>query len=169
MSQPAAVVRHSQMKIEFYLHQIWLALICILMVASLVLPTAQFVNAEGASALLTNFRISFIEGDSRAALWGLGVILILTLCVGVFELLLSGFRNFVLQKRLLVFMMLMTAGYYIVYTIYVLVLKGNAQFVPKPGLAFPMVCLVLEFMSLQGVARAEASIIARASGFRLRD
>lgn len=157
------------MKIEFYLHQIWLALICILMVASLVLPTAQFVNADGASAELTNFRINFIEGDSRAALWGLGVILIMTLCVGVFELLLSGFRNFVLQKRLLVFMMLMTAGYYIVYAVYVLLLKGDAQFVPKVAVSFPLICLILEYMTVHGIQKAEAYIIAKASGFRLRD
>lgn len=157
------------MKIEFYLHQVWLALICVLMFAGLLLPIGQLVNAEGASAELTNFRLNFIEGDSSGAMWALGVILIATLAVGVFELLLSGFRNFVLQKRLLVFMMLLTAGYYILFVVYVLLLKGDASFGPRPAAAFPLVCLVLEYMSIHGVSKAEASIIARASGFRLRD
>lgn len=157
------------MKIEFYLHQVWLALICILMFAGLLLPIGQLVDAEGASAELTNFRLNFIEGDSSGALWALGAILIVTLAVGVFELLLSGFRNFVLQKRLLVFMMLLTVGYYIIFVIYVLLLKGDASFGPRPAAAFPLICLVLEYMSIHGVSKAEAAIIARASGFRLRD
>lgn len=118
------------MKIEFYLHQIWLALICVLMFAGLLLPIGQLVDAEGASAELTNFRLNFIEGDSSSAMWALGLILIVILAVGVFELLLSGFRNFVLQKRLLVFMMLLTVGYYILFAVYVLLLKGESAFGP---------------------------------------
>ena len=157
------------MKIEFYLHQVWLALICVLMFAGLLLPVGQLVSAEGASAELTNFRLNFIEGDSSGALWALGTIMIITLAVGVFELLLSGFRNFVLQKRLLVFMMLLTVGYYIIFVAYVLLLKGDASFGPRPAAAFPLVSLILEYMSIHGVAKAEATIIARASGFRLRD
>ena len=157
------------MKIEFYLHQVWLALICILMFAGLLLPIGLLVNAEGASAELTNFRLNFIEGDSSGALWALRAILIVALLVGVVELLLSGFRNFVLQKRLLVFMMLLTVGYYIIFVIYVLMLKGDASFGPRPAAAFPLICLILEYMSISGVSKAEAQIIARASGFRLRD
>ena len=157
------------MKIEFYLHQVWLALICILMFAGLLLPIGQLVDAEGASAELTNFRLNFIEGDSSGALWALGAVIIVALLVGVFELLLSGVRNFVLQKRLLVFMMLLTVGYYIIFVIYVLLLKGDASFGPRPAAAFPLISLILEYMSLHGVAKAEAAIIARASGFRLRD
>ena len=157
------------MKIEFYLHQVWLALICVLMFAGLLLPIGQLVSAEGASGLLTNFRLNYVEGGSSGAMWALGTIMIITLAVGVFELLLSGFRNFVLQKRLLVFMMLLTVGYYIIFVVYVLLLKGDASFGPRPAAAFPLVSLVLEYMSLHGVAKAEAAIIARASGFRLRD
>ncbi len=157
------------MKIEFYLHQVWLALIYVLMFAGLLLPIGELVNAEGASAQLTNFRLNFVEGDSSGALWALGAIMIVTLAVGVFELLLSGFRNFVLQKRLLVFMMLLTVGYYILFVIYVLVLKGDASFGPKVAASFPLVSLILEYMSIHGVSKAEAAIIARASGFRLRD
>lgn len=157
------------MKIEFYLHQVWLALICVLMFAGLLLPIGQLVNADGASAELTNFRLNFVEGDSKGALWALGAIMIVILAVGVFELLLSGFRNFVLQKRLLVFMMLLTVGYYILFVIYVLVIKGDASFGLEVASAFPLISLILEYMTIHGVSKAEAAIIARASGFRLRD
>lgn len=157
------------MKIEFYLHQIWLALICVLMFVSLLFPVGQLVDAQGASASLTNFRLNFVEGDSSGALWALGVIIIVVLAVGVFELLLSGFRNFVLQKRLIVFMMLLTVAWYILLVVYVLLLKGDASFGPGIGSVLPLVSLVLEYMSIHGVSKAEAQIIARASGFRLRD
>ena len=156
------------MKIEFYLHQTWLALICVLMFAGLLLPIGLLTNAEGASAELTNFRLNFIEGDSSGAMWALGLFAA-NGAVGVFELLLSGFRNFVLQKRLLVFMMLLTAGYYLLFVAYVLLMKGDASFAPRIAAAFPLISLVLEYMSISGVSKAEAAIIARASGFRLRD
>ena len=99
----------------------------------------------------------------------MGVIMIVTLGVGVFELLLSGFRNFILQKRLLVFMMLLTAGYYILFVAYVLLMKGDATFTPYVASAFPLISVVLEYMTIHGVSKAEAHIIAKASGFRLRD
>ena len=116
-----------------------------------------------------NYVLYIIEGDSSSAMWALGLILIVILAVGVFELLLSGFRNFVLQKRLLVFMMLLTVGYYILFAVYVLLVKGESAFGPRIGAALPLISLVLEYMAINGVSKAEAAIIARASGFRLRD
>ncbi|MBR4842177.1 MAG: DUF4293 family protein [Bacteroidaceae bacterium] len=157
------------MKIEFYVHQIWLALICVLMIVSLVFPIATFVVDGGELIRLSNFRLLYEDGTAKGALWGLGVILIINLGVGIFELLLSGFRNFVLQKRLIIFMMLLTAGYYLILVIYVLLLKGSASFIPGIPVAFPLVCLILEYMSIHGVAKAEAEILAKANGFRLRD
>ena len=157
------------MKIEFYLHQIWLTLICVLMIVSLVFPIATFVVDGGELIRLTNFRLLYEDGSAKGALWGLGVILILNLGVGIFELLLSGFRNFVLQKRLIIFMMLLTVGYYLILVIYVLLLKGNASFIPGIPVVLPLVCLILEYMSIHGVSKAEADILAKASGFRLRD
>jgi hypothetical protein len=139
------------------------------MLAGLLLPIGQLVSADGASAELTNFRLNYVEGDSQGAMWALGVLLIVILAVGVFELLLSGFRNFILQKRLLVFMMLLTLGYYILMIPYVLLIKGGAHFTPHVAAAFPLICLILEYMTIHGVSKAEADILAKANGFRLRD
>ena len=157
------------MKIEYYLHQIWLAIICILMFVSLILPLGKLVNVEGASAMLTNFRLNYIEGGHSGALWALGVILIISLMACVFELLLSGFRNFTIQKRVLVLMILLGIGYYILFVLYVFLMKGDCQFVPNYSAAFPLVCMVLEYMTIHGITKAEADIIAKANGFRLRD
>ena len=113
--------------------------------------------------------MNFIEGDSIPGMWGLAVIEILALIVAIFELLLSGFRNFVLQKRLLVFLSLLMVGYLILFVGYLLLAKGDATFSPCLATAFPVVVLILTYMAIGGVQRAEASIIAKASGFRLRD
>lgn len=151
-----------------YLHQLWLALICVLLFAGLLMPIGQFSNDEGATALLTNFRINFIEGDSAGAMWALAVIQIAALAVALFELLLSGFRNFTLQKRLLIFDALLLVGYYIVFVAYVLLLNDTATFRPCLAGAFPLISLILIWITFMAVQRAETAIIAGASSFRLR-
>lgn len=157
------------MKIDTYLHQLWLAFISVLMTASLFLPIGEFSNQDGATALLTNFRLKFIEGDSSSALWALGIIVIVILLISLFELLLSGFRNFAMQKRLLILIGLLLIGYYLVLLAYVLLLKGDASFMPKWGASFPFISLILVIMTFFSVQRAEAEIIFQASSFRLRD
>lgn len=133
------------------------------------MPIGQFSNQEGATALLTNFRMNYVEGVHGTGMWALAVIQIFALAIAVFELLLSGFRNFVLQKRLIVLLSLLLIGYYIVYLIYVLLAKGDASFIPLWAASFPLISLIFCYMTFHGVQKAEADIIARASGFRLRD
>ena len=53
--------------------------------------------------------------------------------------------------------------------VYVLLVKGDASFGPRIAASFPLISLVLEYMTINGVSKAEAAIIAKASGFRLRD
>ena len=50
-----------------------------------------------------------------------------------------------------------------------MLMKGDASFGPHIAVSFPLICLVLEYMTISGVSKAEADIIAKASGFRLRD
>lgn len=157
------------MNIEKYVHQIWLIAICLLLLFSLFMPIGQFSNQEGATALLTNFRMNYVEGVHGTGMWALAVIQIFALAIAVFELLLSGFRNFVLQKRLIVLLSLLLIGYYIIYLIYVLLAKGDASFIPLWAASFPLISLIFCYMTFHGVQKAEADIIARASGFRLRD
>lgn len=152
-----------------YLHQVWLLLMCLLLFAGLLLPVGELANAEGSTAMLTNFRINFIEGDSVGALWALAVILIAALLVSLFELLLSGYRNFTLQKRLLIFDALLIVGYYIVLILYVVLMKNDATFRPALAASFPLIALILDGMTFFAVQRTEAAIIAGAGSFRLRD
>lgn len=152
-----------------YLHQVWLLLMCLVLFAGLFMPIGLLSNTEGATAQLTNFRLNFVEGDSAGAMWGLAVIQIASLLISLFELLLSGFRNFTLQKRLLIFNGLLLIGYYIVYVVYVMLMKNDASFHPLWAAAFPFIALVLDVMTLFDVIRTEAAIIAGAGSFRLRN
>lgn len=152
-----------------YLHQVWLILMCLLLFAGLFMPIGQFANEEGATALLTNFRINFVEGDSMSSLWALGVVQIVALAIALFELLLSGFRNFTLQKRLLVFIALLLASYYIMFALYVILLRKDAMFRPQWAGVFPLIVLILDFITLWSIIRVEAAIIAGSDSFRIRD
>lgn len=154
---------------KIYLHQLWLLLACLLLFAGLLMPIAEFSNVEGATAQLTNFRINFIEGDSCGALWALGVIQIVALAVTLFELLLSGFQNFTLQKRLLVMTMLLLTGWLILYVVYTLLVKNDAMMRPLWGASFPLISLILTCMTYFSVKRTEIAIITGANKFRLRD
>ncbi|MCQ2066276.1 MAG: DUF4293 family protein [Bacteroidaceae bacterium] len=152
-----------------YLHQVWLLLMCVLLFAGLLMPVGEFANPEGATASLTNFRINFIEGDSVSAMWALAVVLIVSLLVSFFELLLSGFRNFTLQKRILIFNALLLVGYYVIFIVYVLCAADGATFRPMWGGLMPLIALILDGITFFSVQRAEAMIIAGADSFRLRD
>ncbi|MCQ2058812.1 MAG: DUF4293 family protein [Bacteroidaceae bacterium] len=155
------------MPIKFYLHQLWLIAAFALIVADLFLPIAMFGNQEGSTALLTNFRILYVEGAKSAAFWALGVILICTALINLFELLLSGFQNFTLQKRSLVLSTILIAGYYVLYLIYILCMKADASYTITYGTLFPVIALIFNVMAFRGVCSAEAQIIK--DSFRLRD
>ena len=150
---------------KVYLHQLWLVLMFLLLLAGLFLPIAQYENVEGSTALLTNFRLKFVEGDSVSAMWALGVILC---CTALLMLLLSVYRNFTLQKRLLIFDDLLIVGYYIVYVVYVILLNDDAVFRPKVAAGFPLIALLLSILTFSCIQRVEAAIISGASSFRLR-
>ncbi len=152
-----------------YIHQLWLVLMSLLLLAGLFLPVGLFFNDEGATAKLTNFRLNFVEGDSVGAMWALAVLLIAALLITLFVLMLSFYRNFTLQKRLLIFDMLLFVGYYIIYILYVVLMNDGASFRPLIAAAFPFAALVLAVITFSCVQRLEAAIIAGASSFRLRE
>lgn len=150
-----------------YLHQLWLLTALALIVVDLFLPIAILSNQEGEFLELTNFRIIWADGNAHAAFWALGTILISTALVVLFELLLSGFQNFTLQKRSLVLSTLLLGGYYVLYLIYILCMNAGAEYTITWGTLFPVLALILNVMAFRGVCKAEASIIR--DSFRLRD
>lgn len=153
---------------KFRTYQLFYILSVALTVATLFMPLMQFVEANGATGELTNFKFTAAEGAVSYAPVALGVVLIVTGVVNLFGLLVSGYQNFELQKRTAILGMLLTMGYYLLLGVYVWVLSG-ASFAVEIATLFPLFSFILNALSFLAMRRAEASILAKASGFRLRD
>ena len=103
-----------------------------------------------------------------------GVVLVVATAVNLFGLLVSLFSNFELQKRTSILSMLLITGYYILLSIYVLIVINSDDALTtlnleSCGVLYPFTVLVLNFMAFLAARRTEAQILAKASGFRLRD
>lgn len=154
---------------KLFKHQIWLTCMVILLLVSLFFPVGQFGDSSGGAIHLTNFRIILPQAENGASLWALGAVLIAAILVTLFCLLISGFKNFTLQKRLLIYSGFLLVGYYLLFVVFVLLLRNESQFIPMWGSSFPCIALILNIMSIFSVQRTEAEIIAKSGSFRLRD
>ena len=103
----------------------------------------------------------------------LGVVLIVATVVNLFGLLVSLFSNFELQKRTSILSMLLIAGFYILYVLYAFAIIYCDETLLTYGMdestLFPFTALVLNFLTFLAVRKTEANILAKATGFRLRD
>ena len=141
----------------------------VLTVLALLAPVAGFVDADGAVAMMTNFKYTAPDGQVSRAVIALGVLLVFTGVVNLFGLLVSLFSNFELQKRVTILTMLLFAGYYILFFVYTLILSGDASMAMEVPMLYPFMALTLNLIAFLLVRRCEAKIIAKALGFRLRD
>jgi hypothetical protein len=64
--------------------------------------------------------------------------------------------------------MLLSIGYYLLLGVYAWILSA-ASFILSVQLLFPFIMLVFNALAFFAARRTEAAILAKASGFRLRD
>lgn len=139
-------------------------------IVCLCFPLIQFVYKDYSSVTLTNFQLQQLDGTHSATPWALGGLLIATGLSNLFVLLISAFQNYALQKRGLIFSILLLTGYYILYLVFLLVLKADAKVIfPKWPTILPLISLILCFMAFNAIRHTEAKIIASGNSFRLRD
>lgn len=155
------------MKFRFY--QLLPAAAVALLVWAMIEPLMRFTEPGGEQMLMSNFKLLSHYGDVSWSVIALGVVLIFATIVNLFTFLVSFFSNFELMKRSSILSMLLLAGYYIVLLIYSLILLSGAELEVDLPMLFPLFGLVLNMVFIKLVARHEARIIAKASGFRLRD
>ena len=155
------------MKFRFY--QLMYVASLVLTVLALLAPVAGFVDADGAVAMMTNFKYTAPDGQVSRAVIALGILLVFTGVVNLFGLLVSLFSNFELQKRVTILTMLLFAGYYILFFVYTLILSRDALMAMEVPMLYPFMALTLNLIAFLLVRRCEAKIIAKALGFRLRD
>lgn len=153
------------MKFRFY--QLLQVAIVALLIFAITEPLLRYIDGDRA-AVVENFKLMFSDGDTSRSVMALGVLLVFAAVVNVFVLIVSLFSNFELQKRASILSMLVLTGYYIVLLIYSLIIVEGTPVV-EPGILMPFVCMILNVVSFKLIRRQEAKIIAKASGFRLRD
>lgn len=161
---------------KFYLHHIYLLLAIVALVVCMCSPALiTFVYNDMSTVSMTNFTLRSmamgqVEPTSSAVSCALGVLLIVSALVGAFTMFVSLFQNFSLQKRSSIFNCCVLAGYYIIFLVFVLILRGDTRMVDLNWqVCLPLVSLILTAMSFYSIRTTEAKMLARANNFRLRD
>lgn len=155
------------MKFRFY--QLFPVAVIALLVWAMIEPLMRFTEPGGEQMLMSNFKLLSHYGEVSWSVIALGIVLIFATIVNLFTFLVSFFSNFELMKRSSILSMLLISGYYIVLLIYSLILLNGVELEVDLPMLFPLFALVLNMVFVKLVSRTEASIIAKASGFRLRD
>ena len=153
---------------KFRSYQLFYLLSLVLIIATLCTSMWEFIEANGATSELTNFKLTTPDGNTSYAPIALGVVLIVSGMVNLFGFIIAAFKNFELQKRVAILGILLIIGYYLLFGVYIWILSPY-EIVSEIDTLFPFVTLVLNAMSFFAARRTEASILAKASGFRLRD
>lgn len=154
---------------KFRSYQLFFVAAVALLIAALCMPVMLFIEPSGATFSLGNFSMQLPDGDSSYVACSLGVVLVVALLVNLFALLVSLFQNFELQKRTSILAMLLSAGYYILLLVFSFLLNEGAEPYVQIATLLPFIALVLDLLAFLSIRRAEANILARATGFRLRD
>ena len=156
---------------KFYIHHLYLLLAIVALIVCMCSPLITFFYQDMPAVEMTNFALHRLaEGTSSAAPCALGILLVVSALVSAFMMFISLFRNFALQKRSAIFNCCLLAGYYLVFLVFVLILRGDTSMVTLNWqMCLPLVALILTVMSLSSIRHTEAKILARANNFRLRD
>lgn len=155
---------------KFRSYQLLFAVSIALLIAAMIMPVLQFVEPNGATLWLYNFYLEKPDATVSYVSCALGVVLAFTALVNLFGLVISSFQNFELQKRTSILGVLLLTGYQILLLIVSLLLTSDAATVAvQVATLFPFIALILNVMCFMSARRTEAKILAKASGFRLRD
>jgi hypothetical protein len=152
------------------LQHICIVLALVAIVVTLCYPLVQFINMDYTSVTMTNFTLRHSDGTTNAMPWALGGLLIAAGLCQLFSLFIMLFRNYALQKRCLILGMLILTGWYILYLVFILILRDETVAVlPHWTMILPLISIILSFMAFNAIRRTEARIIASGNSFRLRD
>ena len=154
---------------KFRLYQLLYVAVIALLVWAMVEPIVKFTEADGSLTVMSNFKLPAADGQVSRSVIALGALLVFAVVVNAFALMVSMFSNFELQKRTTILSLLVLAGYYILLLIYSFLLLADASLEVDLPILFPFFGIILNSVSFNLIRREEAKIIARATGFRLRD
>ena len=154
---------------KFRIYQLLPVLAIALLIWAMVEPIIKFTESNGAVMVMSNFKLLAADGQISRSVIALGALLVFAVVVNAFAVVVSLFSNFELQKRTTILSLLILAGYYILLLIYSFIMLDGASLEVDLPVLFPFFGIILNSIAFNLIRREEARIIAKASGFRLRD
>ena len=154
---------------KFRIYQLLPVLAIALLIWAMVEPIIKFTESNGAVTVMSNFKLLAADGQISRSVIALGALLVFAVVVNAFAVVVSLFSNFELQKRTTILSLLILAGYYILLLIYSFIMLDGASLEVDLPVLFPFFGIILNSIAFNLIRREEARIIAKASGFRLRD
>ena len=141
---------------------LFLLLIVILSAITFFSPVAGLFNQTENIQYILDFRgISEITGNTlkfAENTWALSAIALIIPIVALVTIFL--FKNRILQLRLTIFNIVLMAGYYGILFMYLFFAKAklDAKWFLEIVASFPLVCIVLAFLAMRGIAKDEALV-----------
>ncbi len=141
---------------------LFLLLIVILSSITFFTPVAGLYNATENIVYQLDYRgimkitsDTFILAENTWALSALGIIIPVMALITIFL-----FKNRILQLRLTVFNAVLMAGYYGLLFMYLWFaqVKLEAKWFLEIVAAFPLICIILAFLAMRGIAKDEALV-----------
>lgn len=154
--------------------RLFLFISAVLMILVSFTCLATFVAADGNRYELYGLGLESAETGEvlNSSCWALMVLALLSGLVSLFNTLISFFRNFVLQKRLIVYSSLLVLGFLVVFFVFYFAYRSRLESIASGvtiwSVAVPAVVLLLHIMAFRAINNHEAKIIAEANSFRLR-
>ncbi|MBR3884189.1 MAG: DUF4293 family protein [Bacteroidaceae bacterium] len=158
---------------KFRIYQLYYITTVVLLIVTMCSRLGYILSSNNDIYSINCFTLTKPDLTVSYSVVALGVVLIVATVVNLFGLLVSLFSNFELQKRTSILSMLLIAGFYILYVLYAFAIiycdENLVTYGMDEGTLFPFTALVLNFLTFLAVRKTEANILAKATGFRLRD
>ncbi len=140
------------------IQSVYLLIVTGLLIASLFIPVGHFITSDGIASAFKPLGLSLPDGGFRST-WGMFGILLLSAIISFCTILV--FRNRNLQIRLTIFNSILIIAYYVVFLVFMFVLKGpDGSYHIGLGLFLPMLALILNYMSIRAIYTDEMLIKA---------
>ena len=136
---------------------IYLLVITVLLIVMMCLPVGNFIAADNSITEMNN--LSLVAGEvANYKPWALFAILLVSALVSFFTIFM--FKKRMQQIRLSIFNIVLMIGYYITLVAFILILKGDASFVPAWTVCLPFIALVFDWLAIRAIGKDEMLVKA---------
>ncbi len=142
------------------IQSVYLLLATALLVTTIFLPVGYFLDSNGLLYFFSPLHASIPSVGLSFTPWGQLALLILGALVSFATIFL--FKNRKLQVRMCVFNILILIGYYVVFLVFMILIKEktHTSFQFSFGLCLPFIAMILNYLAIRGVRKDEQKIRA---------